>query len=259
MLTPFPGHGRLREMGDSDGGRRPTVDGIPLTRHWLIPQEQRPEGLHAASDDVAEEIRRGTQGVWDRFYSCRRSGSGRTCVESLQVAAGVRADFEAVPADVHQYRHRHRQRACREIGSARPMACKGRTADCSSPRRCRIWPIRQLQARYPHERFRCRSSRRFRGSHGPRALSCRPADGRPVHRSRLYADASQGGPEGPPYISDSRIRSTCRRRDATLPCPADDGTPVTAHRGVWKPPAADARDGSTCRRSSLRRRDCSIR
>ena len=44
MLTPFPGHGRLREVGAKLRGQsaaRSTA--CPITRHWLIPAERRPK------------------------------------------------------------------------------------------------------------------------------------------------------------------------------------------------------------------------
>ena len=54
MLTPFPGTVDFEKWEKS---RRPTtpqkIDGMPITRHWLIPQTPAAEGVHAASDDVA--------------------------------------------------------------------------------------------------------------------------------------------------------------------------------------------------------------
>ena len=47
MLTPFPGTRRFRRVGEERWATTPTqIAGIPITRHWLIPQAQRPEGLH---------------------------------------------------------------------------------------------------------------------------------------------------------------------------------------------------------------------
>ena len=59
-----------------------------------------------------DEIRARTQGVWDRFYSLpQHLGSDRVRASVAEVAPGVRADLEALPADVREHRHRHRQRA----------------------------------------------------------------------------------------------------------------------------------------------------
>jgi hypothetical protein len=43
------------------------VVGIPLTRHWLIPERQRPRVYVAHPVMSAEEIRQRTQAAWDRF------------------------------------------------------------------------------------------------------------------------------------------------------------------------------------------------
>jgi radical SAM superfamily enzyme YgiQ (UPF0313 family) len=69
MLTPFPGTLDFAAWEKSLGEDPPRVDGIPVSRHWLIPQANRPKVYmkHAVMD--ADEIRRRTQAVWDRFYS----------------------------------------------------------------------------------------------------------------------------------------------------------------------------------------------
>jgi radical SAM superfamily enzyme YgiQ (UPF0313 family) len=70
-LTPFPGtvdFGRWEKMMENDPGR---IEGIPLTRHWLIPQALRPKLYSPHPAMSAEEIRRRTQSVWERFYSVR--------------------------------------------------------------------------------------------------------------------------------------------------------------------------------------------
>ena len=46
----------------------PTVDGVPLTRYWLIPPERRPRVYTPHPRMTADELRSRTQGVWDRFY-----------------------------------------------------------------------------------------------------------------------------------------------------------------------------------------------
>jgi radical SAM superfamily enzyme YgiQ (UPF0313 family) len=68
-LTPFPGtvdFGRWEKMMEGDPRR---INGIPLTRHWLIPQGLRPKIFSPHPVMSAEEIRRRTQSVWERFYS----------------------------------------------------------------------------------------------------------------------------------------------------------------------------------------------
>jgi radical SAM superfamily enzyme YgiQ (UPF0313 family) len=70
-LTPFPGtvdFSRWEKMMDSDPRK---IEGIPITRHWLIPQIQRPKIFSPHPSMSAEEIRLRTQSVWERFYSFR--------------------------------------------------------------------------------------------------------------------------------------------------------------------------------------------
>jgi len=71
MLTPFPGTLDFMEWEKSMGPQPPTVGGIPVTRHWLIPQAIRPKVYIEHPAMSPEEIRRRTQQVWDRFYSLR--------------------------------------------------------------------------------------------------------------------------------------------------------------------------------------------
>ena len=72
MLTPFPGTLDFAAWEKSLGEDPERIGGIPLNRHWLIPQSQRPKIYTAHPTMTAEEIRAGTQEVWDRFYSFRR-------------------------------------------------------------------------------------------------------------------------------------------------------------------------------------------
>ena len=70
MLTPFPGTLDFAEWEKSLGGiDPPRVGGVPLSRHWLIPQSQRPKVYMEHPVMGADEIRDRTQAVWDQFYS----------------------------------------------------------------------------------------------------------------------------------------------------------------------------------------------
>ena len=84
MLTPFPGHRRLRQVGRAGRQHEPTVDGIPLTRYWLIPPSRRPKIYSPHPTMSADAIRRGTQAVWDRFYSLRAVWQRSACVRSMR-------------------------------------------------------------------------------------------------------------------------------------------------------------------------------
>ena len=142
MLTPLPGTLDFEkwEKEEVDG---PTVDGMPLTRYWLIPSDKRPKIYTPHPRAVARrDPRRHAAGVGPLL----RLRAHLAALERGQVgegAAGVRAAVEAVPADVREHRHRHRQRA---RGSGRPSApgCwRGWRDGCSWRRRCPTWPSRR--------------------------------------------------------------------------------------------------------------------
>jgi hypothetical protein len=60
------------------------IAGVPITRHWLIPQESRPKVYSAHPTMSPEEIRDRTQGVWDRFYGLSMIWQRSKCVKSLK-------------------------------------------------------------------------------------------------------------------------------------------------------------------------------
>jgi radical SAM superfamily enzyme YgiQ (UPF0313 family) len=84
MLTPFPGTVDFERWERSTAAAGETIDGVPLTRHWLIPQHRRPKVYTPHPVMSPEEIRRRTQGVWDRFYSIRRVWRRARVVRSLR-------------------------------------------------------------------------------------------------------------------------------------------------------------------------------
>jgi radical SAM superfamily enzyme YgiQ (UPF0313 family) len=68
LLTPFPGTIDFQKWEDSQA--EPTrVDGVPLTRHWLIPPKRRPKIYTPHPTMSADQIRQLTQETWDSFYS----------------------------------------------------------------------------------------------------------------------------------------------------------------------------------------------
>ena len=69
MLTPFPGTLDFAEWEKALGTDPPRVAGIPISRHWLIPQANRPKVYMDHPVMAADEIRQRTQAVWDQFYS----------------------------------------------------------------------------------------------------------------------------------------------------------------------------------------------
>jgi radical SAM superfamily enzyme YgiQ (UPF0313 family) len=71
MLQPLPGTLDFATWEKALGEDVPRIDGVPLTRYWLMPPERRPKVYIAHAAMTADEIRRRTQQVWDRFYSLR--------------------------------------------------------------------------------------------------------------------------------------------------------------------------------------------
>jgi radical SAM superfamily enzyme YgiQ (UPF0313 family) len=84
LMTPFPGtvdFQRWEKTMETDPTR---IAGIPLTRYWLIPQALRPKVYMSHPVMSTDEIRRGTQGVWDRFYGLREIWKRSRCAGSLR-------------------------------------------------------------------------------------------------------------------------------------------------------------------------------
>jgi radical SAM superfamily enzyme YgiQ (UPF0313 family) len=84
MLTPFPGTLDFAAWEKSLGPDPERVGGIPVTRHWLIPQERRPKVYMTHPVMDPDQIRRRTQGVWDEFYSFRSIWKRSGVVRSLK-------------------------------------------------------------------------------------------------------------------------------------------------------------------------------
>jgi tRNA A37 methylthiotransferase MiaB len=83
MLTPLPGTLDFMKW-EREATDVPTVDGIPLTRYWLIPSANRPKVYMPHPTMSAGEIRIRTQGVWDRFYSLPAVWRRSACVRSIR-------------------------------------------------------------------------------------------------------------------------------------------------------------------------------
>jgi len=84
MLTPYPGTVDFAAWEKSLGDDAARVAGIPITRHWLIPQAQRPKVYAPHPVMAADEIRARTQAVWDRFYSFRKIWARSRCTPTLR-------------------------------------------------------------------------------------------------------------------------------------------------------------------------------
>ena len=84
MLTPYPGTLDFETWEKKVGANAEMVGGIPTTRHWLIPQAQRPKVYAAHPVMPPDEIRARTQAVWDRFYSLGRVWERSRCTPTLR-------------------------------------------------------------------------------------------------------------------------------------------------------------------------------
>ncbi len=84
MLTPYPGTVDFQTWEKNVGEGAERVAGIPITRHWLIPQAQRPKVYAPHPVMSADEIRTRTQAVWDRFYSLPRIWARSRCTPTLR-------------------------------------------------------------------------------------------------------------------------------------------------------------------------------
>lgn len=84
MMTPFPGTIDFHKWEKSAGDNVERVDGVPLTRYWLIPMARRPKLFFPHPTMSAETIRTRTQGVWDSFYSTSEIWERSRCVKSLR-------------------------------------------------------------------------------------------------------------------------------------------------------------------------------
>jgi radical SAM superfamily enzyme YgiQ (UPF0313 family) len=83
-LTPFPGTTDFAAWEKSKRDDPTRIGGVPITRHWLIPQELRPKIYVPHPVMSAEEIRVRTQKVWDSFYSLKQVWRRSRCVKTLR-------------------------------------------------------------------------------------------------------------------------------------------------------------------------------
>jgi len=86
MLTPFPGTVDFDkwEKAQKEKAVPENVDGVPLTRYWLIPARVRPKMFTPHPLMSSDEIRERTQGVWNGFYSLGAIWDRSRCVNSLR-------------------------------------------------------------------------------------------------------------------------------------------------------------------------------
>jgi hypothetical protein len=69
ILTPFPGTVDFLRW-EKEQAKNPTIiDGIPITRYWLLPANKRPKLAMPHPTMSEEQVRVGTNDAWTRFYS----------------------------------------------------------------------------------------------------------------------------------------------------------------------------------------------
>ncbi|MFH1573935.1 MAG: radical SAM protein [Acidobacteriota bacterium] len=83
-LTPFPGTVDYDRWEKTMSGEMKLVNGVPLTRHWLLPPSQRPKLYLPHPSMSPDEIRQRTQAVWDVFYSLPAIWRRSRCVSSTR-------------------------------------------------------------------------------------------------------------------------------------------------------------------------------
>jgi radical SAM superfamily enzyme YgiQ (UPF0313 family) len=84
MMTPFPGTVDFSAWEKSMAENPTRIGGVPLTRHWLIPQALRPKIYSPHPELSPEEIRSRTQAVWDRFYALGPVWKRSRCTPTLR-------------------------------------------------------------------------------------------------------------------------------------------------------------------------------
>jgi radical SAM superfamily enzyme YgiQ (UPF0313 family) len=84
MLTPFPGTIDFQRWEKEQEKIGTQIDGIPITRYWLIPPSSRPKMFTPHPLMSSEELRNRTQGVWDHFYSLPAIWKRSSCTPNLR-------------------------------------------------------------------------------------------------------------------------------------------------------------------------------
>jgi radical SAM superfamily enzyme YgiQ (UPF0313 family) len=84
MMTPFPGTVDFDRWEKAQQVNPTMVDGVPITRYWLIPAHKRPKMFTPHPSMSSDEIRERTQGVWDRFYDWGNIWKRSDCVVSIR-------------------------------------------------------------------------------------------------------------------------------------------------------------------------------
>ena len=135
MMTPFPGTVDFNRWEKEQDKHPTTVDGVPLTRYWLIPSAIRPKMFTPHPSMTTDEIRERTQGVWDRFYAFGPIWKRSTCTPTLkarvafiflsklyrQMYAGTGISTDSARRKKSKSTARWMAKYCRKLFQAKPM------------------------------------------------------------------------------------------------------------------------------------------
>ena len=84
MLTPFPGTVDFERWEKAQAQNVEKVEGIPITRYWLVPAEVRPKMFMPHPTMSSDEMRGRTQRVWDDFYSMASVWKRSQCAPTIR-------------------------------------------------------------------------------------------------------------------------------------------------------------------------------
>ncbi len=135
MMTPFPGTIDFGRWEQQQLQNPTMVDGVPITRYWLIPIEVRPKMFTPHPTMSADEIRERTQRVWDRFYNWRSIWQRSACTPNLsarvafvflsklyrQMYAGTGISTDSARRKKSKAWARWTARQCKKLFRAKPM------------------------------------------------------------------------------------------------------------------------------------------
>jgi hypothetical protein len=108
MLTPFPGTVDFEKWERAQAGDVAKVDGIPLTRYWLIPRLQTAEDVHAASQhEFGGDASAHPARVGSFLQPGFRLETVALYAQSTR-ATRLRLYLETIPSDVRKLRYRYR-------------------------------------------------------------------------------------------------------------------------------------------------------
>lgn len=142
MMTPFPGTVDFTRWEKEQTENPPTVEGVPITRYWLVPQDVRPRMFTSHPTMTSDEIRERTQKVWDRFYNWSAIWKRSACATKLtariafiflsklylQMYAGAGISTDSARRKKSKVLARWTARQCKKLFQAKPMP------DLPSPR-----------------------------------------------------------------------------------------------------------------------------